>query len=269
MCGNHDNISAAYHEFSDELIAAKLLIPTGVQGVYGYSGEFEGVIERFDAMVSKAGAELNPEVMRFTPLLTRENYLRTDHLETFPNLMGSVHSFLGNERELPELVRKRQANEAWADDLGPTQVMLTPAVCYPLYPTATGVLPEQGRLVDLRGFVFRHEPSPDPARLQMFRMHEFVRLGTPQQALDHRNFWLDKSQQLLQAVGLDAQPVVANDPFFGRGGRVMAATQREQHLKFELVVPVATAEKPTAVASSALRRLAGFQPSTSARSLAT
>ena len=54
---------------------------------------------------------------------------------------------------------------------------------------------------------------------------------------------------MLRAVGLDAKPVVANDPFFGRGGRVMAATQREQTLKFELVVPVASAEKPTAVTS--------------------
>ncbi|MDH4273887.1 MAG: amino acid--[acyl-carrier-protein] ligase [Gammaproteobacteria bacterium] len=251
MCGTHDNITVAYETYSAELIAAGLLIPSGVPSVYGYSGVFENVIERFDALVTRAGAELKPEVMRFTPLLTRENYLRTDHLETFPNLMGSVHSFLGSEKELPELIRKRQQNEVWANDLGPTAVMLTPAVCYPLYPTASGTtLPTQGRLVDLRGFVFRHEPSPDPARLQMFRMHEFVRLGTPDQALDHRNYWLKKGEELLQSVGLDVKPVVANDPFFGRGGRVMAATQREQHLKYELIVPVATAEKPTAVASS-------------------
>ncbi|MEK6749614.1 MAG: amino acid--[acyl-carrier-protein] ligase [Pseudomonadota bacterium] len=250
MCGAHDNITAAYEGFSAELIAAGLLIPTGAASVYGYNGVFEDVIERFDALVSHAGAALKPEVMRFTPLLTRENYLRTDHLETFPNLMGSVHSFLGTEKELPELIRKRQQREGWADDLGPTAVMLTPAVCYPLYPTATGTLPPQGRLVDLRGFVFRHEPSADPARLQMFRMHEFVRLGTPDQALDHRNYWLKKGEEILQSVGLDVKPVVANDPFFGRGGRVMAATQREQHLKYELIVPVASAEKPTAVASS-------------------
>jgi seryl-tRNA synthetase len=42
---------------------------------------------------------------------------------------------------------------------------------------------------------------------------------------------------------------VANDPFFGRGGRVMKATQREQELKYELVVPITSREKPTAVAS--------------------
>ena len=54
---------------------------------------------------------------------------------------------------------------------------------------------------------------------------------------------------MLEAVGLDVTPVVANDPFFGRGGRVMKATQREQKLKYEMVVPICSTDKPTAVAS--------------------
>jgi seryl-tRNA synthetase len=86
--------------------------------------------------------------------------------------------------------------------------------------------------------------------MQIFRQREYVRLGTAEQALEHRNYWLKRGEEMLHAVGLDAKPVVANDPFFGRGGRVMAATQREQDLKYELVVPIATAEKPTAVVST-------------------
>ena len=38
------------------------------------------------------------------------------------------------------------------------------------------------------------------------------------------------------------------DPFFGRSGRMLAASQREQALKFEVLVPIAGPE-PTAVAS--------------------
>jgi seryl-tRNA synthetase len=110
-------------------------------------------------------------------------------------------------------------------------------------------LPAEGRTIDLRSFVFRHEPSDDPARMQIFRQREYVRLGTPEQALAHRDYWLQRGQEMLRAVGLDATAVVANDPFFGRGGRVMAATQREQTLKYELVVPVASTEKLTAVVS--------------------
>lgn len=126
---------------------------------------------------------------------------------------------------------------------------MTPAACYPLYPTASGTLPEGGRTVDLVSFVFRHEPSIDPARMQIFRQHEYVRLGTPAQALEHRNYWLKRGEEMLRAVGLDVKAEVANDPFFGRGGRMMAASQKEQDLKYELVAPVASKEKLTAITS--------------------
>ncbi len=163
--------------------------------------------------------------------------------------MGSVHSFTGSDREHAALLHKRERGDDWTRELGATEVMMTPAACYPLYPTATGELPERGRLVDLRSFVFRHEPSVDPARMQIFRQREFVRLGTPEQALAHRNEWLRRGLELLTALGLEVRPVVANDPFFGRGARMMAATQKEQDLKYELVATVATADRPTAIAS--------------------
>ena len=54
---------------------------------------------------------------------------------------------------------------------------------------------------------------------------------------------------MLHTLELGAKRVIANDPFFGRGGRVMVATQREQALKFELVVPITSTETPTAVVS--------------------
>jgi len=51
-------------------------------------------------------------------------------------------------------------------------VALTPATCYPVYPVmaARGPLPEGGRVFDLQSYCFRHEPSEDPARMQMFRI---------------------------------------------------------------------------------------------------
>jgi seryl-tRNA synthetase len=249
MCLTDDTLTAAYRGFRDELVGAGLLVPLGVPGVYGRSGVFERVIELFERYVTRAGAPFGPEVIHFPPVLSRQYYLGTDHLQNFPQLMGSVHSFTGNDRAHTALLQKRERGEDWTRDLAPTEVMLTPAACYPLYPTARGTLPDGGRTVDLRSFVFRHEPSLDPARMQIFRMREFVRLGTPEQALRHRDDWLRRAEGMLRALGLDARPVPANDPFFGRGGRMMAATQKEQALKFELVVPVASAEKPTAVAS--------------------
>ena len=56
--------------------------------------------------------------------------------------------------------------------------------------------------------------------------------------------------EIHRSLGLDVRREIANDPFFGRGGRVMKATQREQHLKYELVVPITSREAPTAITSS-------------------
>lgn len=249
MCVSNDPITAAYQQYRAELVAAGLLIPLGPQGLYGRSGVFEGVIEAFEDYVTHMGAHLNPEVMRFPPMMSRQHYLHTDHINNFPNLMGSVHTFAGGDREHFALLQAKEEGQDWSRQLAATDLMMVPAACYPLYPTATGTLPEGGRTVDLRSFVFRHEPSVDPARMQQFRQREFVRLGTPKEALAHRNYWLQRGEEMLLAVGLDVKPVLANDPFFGRGGRMMAATQVEQDLKYELVAAVATAEKPTAITS--------------------
>jgi seryl-tRNA synthetase len=249
MCLTTDTITAAYETYQRELVAAGLLIPLGEPGLYGRSGVFEGVIEHFEDLLTNLTKPTRPEVMRFPPLFARKHYMALDHIETFPNLMGSVHSFTGKDREHIEMLRKRDAGEEWTRDLTPSGVMLIPAACYPLYPTATGTLPKGGRTIDLISFVFRHEPSVDPARMQCFRQREFVRLGTPEEALAHRDAWLKRGQEILRSVGLDVEPVVANDPFFGRGGRMMAATQKEQTLKFELMATCATAEKPTAISS--------------------
>lgn len=244
-----DATQTAYQNYLNQLFEAKLLIPSGVRGVYGRSGTFENVIDQFENLVTRETRPMNPEVVRFPPVFNRQNYSKIDHIYNFPDLMGSVHSFMGKEPEHAEMLRKFEANEKWTDDLEASEVMLAPAACYPLYPSAAGTLPAEGRLVDLKSFVFRHEPSDDPARMQSFRMREFVRLGTPEQALAHRDFWIENATRILKSVGLNVEAVVANDPFFGRGGRVMKATQREQNLKYELVIPICLEDKPTAITS--------------------
>jgi len=250
----HDDLALetadAYEAFRGELAAAGLLVPMGVPGVYGRGRDFERVIDQFDALVSREGARLSPEVMRFPPIFARADYEKIDHIHNFPDLMGSVHTFMGGDREHREMLGRFERKDDWSRDLAASQVMMTPAICYPLYPTAAGgTLPGDGRRVDLQGYAFRHEPSKDPARMQIFRMHEFVRLGTPDEALEHRNYWLDRGQEIFRSVGLEVKPVIANDPFFGRGGKVQKAMQREQNLKYEFVIPICSTEKPTAIGS--------------------
>src|SRR5205809_4402486 len=88
-----------YDAFRQELVRAGLLVDMGVPGLYGRGADFERVLDRFDALVSREGAKLDPEVMRFPPIFSRDNYERIDHIHNFPDLMGSLHTFTGGERE--------------------------------------------------------------------------------------------------------------------------------------------------------------------------
>lgn len=238
-----------YGPFRRALIEAGLLIPSGQRGLYGRSGGFERVVRGFEALVTRAGAADASEEMHFPPVFSRGDYRKLSHLHNFPDLIGSVHAFTGNEADHRRMAAKFDAGEDWSTELVPSPVVMIPAACYPLFAAATGVLSAEGRTVDLFGFVFRHEPSDDPARMLIFRQRERVRIGTAQQALAHRDASMKFCREVLESVGLPVQLVVANDPFFGRGGRLAKATQREQDLKYELVLPICSEEKPTAIAS--------------------
>jgi len=80
-------------------------------------------------------------------------------------------------------------------------------------------------------------------------MREYVCIGTPEQIDAFRKRWMTRAQDLAGQLGLSYRFDHASDAFFGRGGKLMAMSQIEQALKFELLVPVRSAEQPTACMS--------------------
>lgn len=237
------------NDFHRGLVDRGHVLPSGVKGVWGRGTEFEDIVQRFDALVMREAKDDGAQPLQFPPVLPRALIEKLGYLDNFPQLAGSVHSFFGGEGEAREIARRAREGEDWEAMLSPTDVMLAPAACYPVYPNFSGLLPGGGRLVTVMGWVFRHEPSQEPTRLQSFRMREFIRLGGQDEVLAWRDAWLQRGLKLLRALGLDARSDVAADPFFGRTGRMMAAQQVEQRLKFEILVPVISQEQPTAVCS--------------------
>jgi seryl-tRNA synthetase len=238
-------------EFLAELLDNGLLVESGVSGVYGRSADFERVRGAFDARITEAGRADHPERLAFPPLLPRRQLELVGYLKSFPHLAGSIFAFEGDEEQAAEQERRAGRHEDWSEHQEMTDLVLTPAACYPVYPAvaARGDLAAGGITVDAGGsYVFRHEPSGDPARLQVFHQREIVRIGEPEMVVEWRGAWRDRSVELLCSVGLDARFDVATDPFFGRSGRLLAQSQRSQELKFEVLVPIAGPE-PTAVAS--------------------
>jgi seryl-tRNA synthetase len=236
-------------ELYDDLVRHELIFPVGVPGAFGRGAVFEDVLQRFNDLVTRLAKDDGAETRVFPPILNRQVMEKTGYLNSFPHLAGAVFSFNGTELQAKEMSTRAYAKEPWAEFLKMTDVVLTPAICYPVYSTLTGTLPKDGRLIDVLGWAFRHEPSPEPTRMQAFRMREFIRIGAPDAVIEWRNTWHQRGLELLLSLGLPAKSDVAADPFFGRGGRMLAANQKEQKLKFEVLVPVISEEHPTAVCS--------------------
>lgn len=236
-------------EFYDGLVKHGLIVPVGVQGAFGRGAVFEDVLERFNGLISKLSAADGAEHFTFPPIISRKVLERVHYLDSFPHLCGAVYSFFGKDLQAKQLAERVNSGQDWGDMLGMTDVVLNPAACYPVYPSFTGTVPANGRLVTMLNWVYRHEPSPEPTRMQSFRVREFVRVGTPEQVVEWRDMWLQRGLTLLQSLGLPARSDVAADPFFGRSGRMLAVNQKEQKLKFEVLVPVISEADPTAVCS--------------------
>lgn len=237
-------------EFRDELIAAGLLLPSAVPGVTGQGPVFVGLRRRLDDRISRLSASENARFVEFPPIEPRHDMESVGYLTSFPQLAGSVFGFQGNERAALELSEQAHAHQDWSGHLTVSDVVLVPAACHPVYPAmAATPLPAGGVTVDAgAAWVFRNEPSDDPCRLQAFHQREFVRFDAPDAVGQWRDAWRDRAVELLRRLGLPAEFDEANDPFFGRSGRLLARNQRAQKLKFEVLVPIGGLE-PTAVAS--------------------
>jgi seryl-tRNA synthetase len=241
----------AARTFLDKLFEDGVLMPSGVDGVYGRSGNFEDVIERFETLVERYSREDGAVKVHFPPAMPRVNLQKSGYLKSFPQLAGSVHSFMGNDADHCRLLALLAEGGDWSELQSATDVVLTPAACYPLYPAvaAKGAIPDDGLLFDLKSYCFRHEPSKEPTRMQFFRMRENVCIGTARQVSDFRERWLERGPKMIESLGLPCELDVANDPFFGRAGKMLARNQRDQQLKFELLIPVNDGAGPTACLS--------------------
>ena len=231
-------------------LTGALFYPLGADGVYGRTGLYEDVIERLGGLITRL-RDPGAEVIRFPPVMSRSQLEKSGYLKSFPNLLGCVCTLHGTEAQLRAVLQAPASESAWAESLAPADLVLSPAACYPLYPLAAarGPIPAEGLLFDVSADCFRREPSRSLDRLQSFRMREYVRIGTPQDISTFRERWMARAQQIARDLQLPCKLDIASDPFFGRVGQMMAVSQRQQSLKFELLIPYYENAAPTACMS--------------------
>jgi seryl-tRNA synthetase len=223
----------------------------GADGVYARTELYEDIVQRLAALIGKY-REPDAEVLRFPPVMSRAQVERSGYLKSFPNLLGCVCGLHGGEREIDAAVSRFEVGGDWTTSLTPSDLVLSPAACYPVYPIAAarGPVPAQGWHFDVAADCFRREPSRHLDRLQSFRMREYVCIGDPDYVSEFRERWMERAQSIARDLGLPFAIDYANDPFFGRVGQMKAVSQKQQQLKFELLVPLRSDEdKPTACMS--------------------
>jgi seryl-tRNA synthetase len=233
-----------------EPIGAALFHRIGADGVYARTGLYEELLQRLTAFVTRQ-RDPRAEVLRFPPVMSRSQLEKSGYLKSFPNLLGCVCALHGSESEIRAAADSHESGGDWTRSLEPSDLVLSPAACYPVYPLAAerGRLPQEGYIFDVAADCFRREPSRALDRLQSFRMREFVRIGSPEAIQAFREEWMGRARELAAELALPCELEVASDPFFGRVGQVMAVSQRQQSLKFELLIPYFKGAKPTACMS--------------------
>ena len=231
-------------------LASALFRPMGVAGVDARTGLYEDVVDRLTAVITRERVP-QAEVLRFPPVMSRHDLEKSGYLDSFPNLLGCVSALHGSTADIRAAAQRFAAGGDWTTSLSPADLVLSPAACYPVYPLAAarGPVPRGGWIFDVACDCFRHEPSSQLDRLQSFRMREYVCIGQPDDIVDFRSRWMARGQEIAALLGLDCTVAPASDPFFGREGQMKAVSQIQQALKFELLIPIHGADRPTACMS--------------------
>jgi len=233
-----------------EGFADALFRPSGVDGLHARTALYEGVVEALQALVTRHREE-GVEVLRFPPVMSRRNLEKSGYLHSFPHLLGAVCCLHGDEKEIRAAVDRPVEQGGWVAALAATDLVLSPAACYPVYPLAAarGPVPAKGLTFDVACDCFRREPSLNIDRMQSFRMREYVFIGAPDQVTEFRARWIERARGIARQLGLAHSLAAGSDPFFGRVGKIIAMSQIEQALKLELLTVVRSAQEPTACMS--------------------
>ncbi|AKT50196.1 hypothetical protein [Arsenicicoccus sp. oral taxon 190] len=243
-------IEQARRGFLAQLLEAGHYVPLGRPGVWGRSAAFEQVLMGLVGALDGFYAERPQTVVHFGPVVPQALLERTGYVTTQPHLVGSIDAFSGDDADHREIVADLEEGRDWATRLQPSGLVMVSSACHPLY----GALAHQRvqGSYQIFGWVFRHEPSEDPFRTASFRQKESVHVGDHDACQEHRDHWVGRAEELLLELGLPVEQEVANDPFFGRAGRMMARGQRQAALKKELTIGAYPGHPRTALASGNL-----------------
>lgn len=221
--------------FTRELFDEGWLYQTGPLGVYAVSGKLDFIISAVDSILTKWDAVATAEHIAFPPEMKRSDIERFGYRDNFPHLLGDVRV---EGHKIGEASRQCLVKPGLEECGCRSDLVLTPAACYPVYPLAATreVQVDVPHLYAVKSYCFRAEPSESISRWQSFRMREFVMIGSEPTVRDFQRRGVDFVGHLATDLGLEYEVGIANDPFFGDAAAIKVDYQRTIEAKFELTV---------------------------------
>src|SRR3984893_18459932 len=114
-------------------IAEGLFRSMGVDGVYARTELYAHVVERLEAYITRQ-RDPKRESMRFPPVMSRKQLEKSGYLKSFPNLLGCVCALHGSEASIRSAVDRYDNGGDWTSSVTSSDLVLSPAACYPVYP---------------------------------------------------------------------------------------------------------------------------------------
>jgi seryl-tRNA synthetase len=223
---------------------------TAATGVALFPGSFEAAVAGLRSTVDTLLG--GPEFVPFAapPVIAREVVERSGYVAGFPHLLGTVHSYQDGPVAWRAQLPRAKPGGQWHASQRLTDVVLTPAACYHLYPElADGRLDGTARFT-VESHCYRHEATDEIGRLRSFRMREFVLVGSAQECLAWRERCCGLVADWLVGLGLDVRTEVATDPFFGPSAKMLRSAQLTNELKYEFTAPLADGIRQAVVSAN-------------------
>ncbi|MFC8719907.1 hypothetical protein [Kitasatospora sp. NPDC057198] len=214
-------------------------LPTAAPGVQLQPAAYEKLLGALRDSIARLAADEPFERLVVPPVISRATIERAGFAASFPQLLGTVHSYTGSAADWRRLSPLIAESGPWHARQEISDLVLLPAACYPVYAGLAGRELAEPVRYSVEAQCFRQEATAEPGRLRSFRMAELVTAGTAGHCQQWREHWLRKVADWLDGLGLKPAVELADDPFFGGGRKLYQSAQRAQELKFELRVPVA------------------------------
>jgi seryl-tRNA synthetase len=231
-------------------------------GQVALGGTALALLEHFDGVFAGWARRLGFRAAEFPALIPVATLARAEYFDSFPQYLTFAAPLPEDidaiGRAVETLKGRRRAAGAAGDagdaieGLAPARQVLSPAVCYHLYPQiADRALSRLPLRVTARGKCFRYETvNMTPLERQWdFWMRELVYVGTPGGVERFRTLLIEQAIELVEALDLDGAIESAHDPFFTRESTGKLVLQRLKHLKYELRLTLAGKDRSSAVAS--------------------